>query len=278
MRSLVLLWIVFPISLNAQILTSEVKVEQTNNLTTINGKTIIKGTASSNGLKIGGKYILEEGRNYSGIDLDLVNADYNAIRGYRDQTNIGTIHFFDTSWRSGSPSFSAGSLNLWGTTAVTIGQWDDPAAYFRRSDGYVGIGTVSPSEKLTVEGISSLKGIKIPNKVALNSGHHESAIELGIEVGNWNAIRGYQGDINIGTIHFFDDSWGGGAPINSAGSINLKGSKAVTIGLWNNPSIYVRHEDGFVGVGTVNPTERLHVNGNIRATAPVWSDFVFEKS
>ncbi len=46
-------------------------------------------------------------------------------------------------------------------------------------------------------------------------------------------------------------------------------------GNWTN-SLTVT-SDGKFGVGIANPLEKLHVNGNIRAKAPIWADFVFEK-
>ena len=50
---------------------------------------------------------------------------------------------------------------------------------------------------------------------------------------------------------------------------------------WNTAKMYLNHY-GNLGIGTTNPTERLSVNGNIRAKKLIisqqnWSDYVFDK-
>ena len=258
----------------AQITTSEVKVEQTGNLTTINGQTTISGIITSNGLKIPDAFTLGVGHSPAAIEIQLSPGSYNAFRAFNDSQGIGTIHFFDDTWNSGNPSNSAGAINLDAHTAVTLGPWNNPTAYFRESDGFVGIGTENPAHRLSVTGGTQTQGIRIPGRYTF--GQHQSAIEMEIPTNSYNAIRGFNGSQSIGSIHFFDDTWYPGDPSQSAGSINLDGGIAVTLGPWNNPTAYFRRNDGFVGIGIENPTEKLHVNGNIRANAPIWSDFVFE--
>ena len=277
MKKILIRSITLALALNshAQITTSEVKVEQTGNLTTISGQTNIAGITTSNGIKIPGAFTLEPEHSQSAIEIAVSSGSYNAIRGYNGKQLLGTIHFFDDTWSSSSPSSSAGSINLDGVTAVTIGSWNDPITYFRQSDGFVGIGTETPNDRLDVNGITSTKGLRIPGAYTFEQGHSQSAIEIAVSSGSYNAIRGYNGKQLLGTIHFFDDTWSSSSPSSSAGSINLDGVTAVTIGSWNSPAAYFRESDGFVGIGIENPTERLHVNGNIRATAPIWSDFVF---
>ncbi len=259
----------------AQISTSEVKVEQTNNITSINGRTNILGLTRSNGLFIPGRYSIDKAEG--AIEFGISNSDYNAIRGYNGNQHIGTIHFFDDTWGSGLPSSSAGSINIAGLTAVTIGTWNNPAAYFRNTDGFVGIGTTNPSQKLSVTGVTLTNGLRIPGRYTFGQG--ESGIEIEIPSGSYNVIRGYNGSQHLGAVHFFDDTWGSGSPSSSAGSTNISGLTAVTIGTWSSPAAYFRSSDGFVGIGTTSPNEKLHVNGNIRANGQVgWPDFVFESS
>jgi len=107
------------------------------------------------------------------------------------------------------------------------------------------------------------QGISIPGRYTF--GNSESAIELGVQSGDYNAIRGYNNSQSIGAIHFFDDTWGSSLPSNSAGTINIDALKGVTIGPWNNPSAYIRNSDGYFGIGVEEPTSRLHVlDGGIR--------------
>ena len=51
----------------------------------------------------------------------------------------------------------------------------------------------------------------------------------------------------------------------------------MAFGRGNITNSFFATSDGKFGIGITNPSEKLHVNGNIRATAPVWADFVFEK-
>lgn len=248
-------------TVRAQILTSEVKVESISGLTSIKGLTIPS------------RYYNGKSTNGSAIEIEIPNAGFNAIRGYNGSQHLGDFFFFDVEW----PHESAGAINISGIQAVTLGSWSNPTAYFRKEDGYVGIGTTSPTHKLTVNGTSSSQGLKIPGKYNFGKSTNGSAIEIEVSNGGFNAIRGFNGDQSIGDFYFFDDTWAH----SSSGAINLKGITAVTIGPWSNPSAYFRTSDGFVGIGTENPTNRLEVNGTVRANTfsavtPPWSDFVFD--
>jgi hypothetical protein len=104
------------------------------------------------GIRIPGQY--NTGTNTGAIEVEVPNANYNAIRGVKNGQILGTIHWFDSNWGSSLPANSAGAINFDPQVAVTIGPWNDPTkmSYFRKSDGNVGVGTSTPSEKLEVEG------------------------------------------------------------------------------------------------------------------------------
>lgn len=52
---------------------------------------------------------------------------------------------------------------------------------------------------------------------------------------------------------------------------------------WMGPSFYINSDNGNIGIGTTSPTQKLSVNGNIRAREVKvennnWPDFVFAKN
>jgi hypothetical protein len=127
------------------------------------------------------------------------------------------------------------------------------------SSGSVGIGTTSPGTLLHVTGVTTTQGIRIPGLYTF--GQSQSALEMEVPTSLYNAIRAYNGSQLLGTIHFFDDTWGGGS--QSSGAINLAPLTAMTIGPWDAPVAYFRSSDGKVGIGTSAPAERLEVSGNV---------------
>lgn len=74
---------------------------------------------------------------------------------------------------------------------------------------------------------------------------------------DYQAIRSYDGSTQ--TIHFFGRTWGNGTLGNSVGSINIEGVCGVTFGPWNGPQMVLRKSDGYVGIGTTNPSYKLQV-------------------
>ena len=144
-------------------------------------------------------------------------------------------------------------LSTIGLTASA--QWNVSGTHIYNSNsGNVGIGTTDFSFRLNVAGVTSTQGLRIPNRYGF--GQSESAIEFEVPTNSYNAIRGYNGTQHIGTIHFFDDTW----PYQqSAGAINLSPLTAVTIGNWTAPVAYFRSSDGYTGIGTAFPGNKLTI-------------------
>ena len=104
------------------------------------------------------------------------------------------------------------------------------------SDGNVGIGTTSPSEKLSVANGS----------VAINNSHSFM-------------VGGATGDTVVGRLK------------NTAGVLNLEGasSRSVKIGSGSNGEVVrIDNTNQRVGVGTTSPSEKLHVHNGAIAAGP----------
>ncbi len=131
-----------------------------------------------------------------------------------------------------------GTSANWTTTDASERMRIDPS-------GNVGIGTVSPSQKLDVQG----------------------------------------GNIAIGSSQIIGSGLGYGCPTCAqAGTIKLYDGATGYTTIQSGPSygLLLNPGGGNVGIGTTNPTQKLSVNGTIQAKEVVvqsgWSDYVFEDS
>jgi hypothetical protein len=198
-------------------------------------------TGQSQGLRIWG------GNSYNAFGNTQILFSYGGGGGYshtiktRHMSSAVAGNAFDFYvWQPGDAITAEGSLHV-----------------MSLNGDKVGIGTTAPGYKLDVFGVTATQGIRIPNRFTF--GQAESAIEFEVPTNSYNAIRGYNGTQHIGTIHFFDDTWGSGQPSQSAGSINLSPLSAVTFGTWSAPTAYFRSGDGYVGIGTTSPGNKLTI-------------------
>lgn len=99
------------------------------------------------GISIPGRYSF--GQSESAIEIGVQPNDYNVIRAFSGTQGIGDIHFFDDTWNPG-PTNPGGTINIDAINGMTIGPWNDPIAYFKRSNGYVGIGVEVPAARLHI--------------------------------------------------------------------------------------------------------------------------------
>ncbi|MEZ2339398.1 hypothetical protein AB6735_27385 [Mucilaginibacter sp. RCC_168] len=134
-------------------------------------------------------------------------------------------------------------VQSWGTAAST---------YLTIKQGKMGIGTVSPSEKLSVAG---------GNLLMDNAAWYSAKNTAGSTV----SLLGLASDNNIYIGDLF-----GGIPANSL-IIRTNGLNKMTI-----------NANGNVGIGVTTPQNKLDVNGRIHSQSVLidmlgWSDYVFKK-
>jgi hypothetical protein len=141
------------------------------------------------------------------------------------------------------------------------------------NNGNIGIGNTNPTEKLVVDG----SGIFSGNIVVYANGsrpisftHHGGIISQG-DNGGW--AFGYHAKGSAGTDRGGFGFYGSG---NGLDYYYVGDSYA-------NPTITTYPDNGNVGIGTRFPSEKLAVNGNIRAKKIIvsqigWPDYVFDSS
>ena len=196
----------FVLKTNAQIVTSEVKVEQTGDYTTISGPLEVKAP-------------------YNGTSQLIVNST----------SSSGELRFSENGSAKGFVWYSP-SNNL---MAFGRGNWTNSLTV--TSDGKFGFGTSAPKGQLEIKGPYNGNSQLIINTTSSNG-------ELRFSENG--SVKGFV--------------WY--SPSNDL----------MAFGRGSTPNSLFATSDGKFGVGITNPSEKLHVNGNIRATAPIWADFVFE--
>jgi len=138
-----------------------------------------------------------------------------------------------------SASATALTLQSAGTTAITVD-----------TSQLVGIGTTSPSQPLTVSGIISGDNNLYSGDIYINRGNTDR------EGGQINFARPYDNA----------PSWAIDTYTDNIGSLS---SRVRFINLLGNAELVTLLSSGNFGIGTQNPTEKLHVEGNLLVTGNV---------
>jgi len=174
-------------------------------------------------------------RAYTGLRLDRDNAE---------NWFIGMDHISDKLVFRRDASFNAMVIQEDGN--VGIGTYAPFGAKLSVMGGKVGIGTVSPDNDLHVVGFSHFE---------LPSGHVYVTTP-----GGWPGFIGFSQNGHRRDIVFHDDNM----------QLLVSPSEAVPSGGYG---ITIKN-NGFVGIGHSNPSEWLHVNGNVRCDGDMTCDVI----
>ncbi len=135
------------------------------------------------------------------------------------------------------------------------------AISINRSNGFVGIGTENPSHQLSVAGTIESKsgGIKFPDGTV-----QASAVRLDRQV---TLTKGDGSTNGLGRIY-------GGTDGNDYIDINGEGSTDHIRFVSSSERLRINGINGNVGIGTIDPVEKLHVAGNISILSIIFVYFL----
>ncbi len=148
-----------------------------------------------------------------------------------------------------------------------------------RGDGNVGIGTMSPGEKLSVQGAVGLRSSANATRMTIVGDESEnlistSGVPLGVYISGANYFKVNTNGVNRMLITG-DGKVGIGRdpayPLDVNGEINATGLRingtpiSTVSSQWTNGTGSISYNDGKVGIGMVDPMARLDVAGAIKA-------------
>ncbi len=302
---------VIVLNLKAQIRTSEVKVEQTNNVTTISGSVDLSGldrtshfnfsTAEDTYIRGGKLYsnvLINDNGGNVGIGTNSPDATLHVERG---TANGGTAEF------GGSERYTHFNFSTDEDTYIRGGKFNSNVL-INDNGGNVGIGTTSPSAKLNIDPLGQ-GGIKIGNSNSSSGNHTSLRLEISAAQNGYSSIQSIKsagssygdlilnnsgGNVGIGTnspdatLHVERGTANGGTAAFGGSErythFNFSTDEDTYIrGGKFNSNVLINDNGGNVGIGTVAPNYKLEVLGTVRATTfnasagNPWPDFVFAK-
>ena len=197
----------------------------------------LSGDGGNEGISIDSVGNVGIGTNSPITNLTLRNPDTN----WSVQTNL-TLEAGDFNrgraamiWQlRDSDAANNGGLHFAVRNDSNVATVSDSKMFINESTGNVGIGTTSPTEKLTVAGniVPSLT----------------DAYSLGTAGNVWQDVYVGSNSLNIG----------GTTLSNNGGTLNWN---SLPLGIWSLNGTSAYYNDGDVGIGTVSPERMLHISG-----------------
>lgn len=144
--------------------------------------------------------------------------------------------------------------------------FNDSTLYLSGSpNNFVGIGTTNPMGHLDIRGA-------FYNQLRIGSAFSAGGIRFSDGSGVHNTYIGYQNFNELDTFQIFNGSGGSVVKIKTNGGLpsGLGGGFYVENISSGNPGVFFAvRNTGNVGIGTVNPTERLEVCGNVKVVGEI---------
>ena len=231
------------------------------------------GKGTWEGYSIDGKSVfMDNGNNFFGLYDDANN--HWAIRHFRgsnsytelfggDQSANLIVHGTDVRVEN-VPLIGGGRTTLTGTASQNL-QFDG-GGYF---SGDVGIGTTNPTAKLDVDGTVNISGVTtITNDLELTRGSADGSLTRKLIIGgarnngsDFAALQFKNYDSNSGAVDYVAAEIKGSVPdvANNGGELVFL---TAAVGTTSQTERVRITSAGDVGIGTINPTEKLHVEGN----------------
>jgi hypothetical protein len=171
--------------------------------------------------------------------------------------------------RWGADSWDANAWSMWisGFGGIKFFTQAKPRLVVNGS-GNVGIGTSSPASKLHVsnENVQTIQIIEGSDPYIYSGLRFiDNGQSTARRVKEWSIWAGRDGG-----------TWGSGLGFMRYDAVNPCSGGICDLSLF-------LHDNGNIGVGTINPSEKLSVNGNIRAKKVIvsqtgWADYVFDSA
>ena len=222
--------------------------------------------------------------NYSGTTLSAIGGGIEILSAKTDGNNVSLTTDIYGDWNSNTGLNITGRTNDSTSYGLNIQNSDGTSNFVVRNDGYVGIGTTSPSYLLhIVTGTSELiyeQSLGGRLMIIGDDLPRFDAAKIGVGGASFG-IRASSDPTTVGYGKFSDTFIYASATSNGLNLINMVGGGEDYIRFYagaqatSPPHVHIQGNgltQGYVGIGTESPTQKLHVSGNTRLENTVNND------